>query len=42
VFINNNHDGQYETEEDEVDDDGNKTGNKEKMDIEIGEFLQFF
>nr|CAG8613618.1 15431_t:CDS:2 [Entrophospora candida] len=30
------------TEEDEKDEDGNPTGNKLKIDIEIGEFLEFF
>ncbi|CAI2185952.1 15961_t:CDS:2 [Funneliformis geosporum] len=39
---NNNPDSQYETEEDEVNDEGEKTGNKMKIDIEIGEFLKFF
>ena len=30
------------TKEDEKDEDGNPTGNKVKLDIEIGEFLEFF
>jgi len=42
LFITNNPDAQYETEEDETDDQGNPTGQKEKIEIEIGEFLQFF
>ena len=42
LFITNNPDAQYETEEDETDDQGNPTGQKEKIEVEIGEFLQFF
>ncbi|KLL04791.1 MAG: hypothetical protein MRERV_4c057 [Mycoplasmataceae bacterium RV_VA103A] len=42
TFINANPDGEYETEEDEVNDDNEPTGEKEKIEIEVGEFLQFF
>jgi len=42
LFIENNPDAQIETEEDEKDEDGDPTGNKVKIDIEIGEFLEFF
>ncbi|CAG8608407.1 5801_t:CDS:2 [Ambispora gerdemannii] len=42
LFIENNPDAQTETEDDETDEDGNPTGNKVKLDIEIGEFLEFF
>jgi hypothetical protein len=42
LFITNNPDAQIETEEDEVNESGKKTGNKVKEDIEIGEFLEFF
>jgi len=42
LFITNNPNAQIETEIDKVDEQGKKTGNKVKEDIEIGEFLEFF
>lgn len=42
LFITNNPNAQIETEEDEVDENGNKTSEKVKEEIEVGEFLEFF
>jgi hypothetical protein len=42
LFITNNPDAIYETEEDEVDDDDKPTGRKVTEEIEIGEFLEYF
>jgi hypothetical protein len=42
LFIENNPEAQIETEDDEIDEDGNKTGKKVKIDIDISEFLEFF
>lgn len=42
LFITNYPNAQIETEENEVDEQGNETGNKVKEDIEFGEFLEFF
>ena len=42
LFITNHPDAILETEEDEVNDDGEKTGQKVKEEIDIGEFLEYF
>lgn len=42
LFITNQPDAILETEEDETDDDGKPTGQKVKIEIEIGEFLEYF
>jgi hypothetical protein len=42
LFITNNPDAIYETEEDELGDDDKPTGRKVTEEIEIGEFLEYF